>query len=241
MAKHPQFKGIISDIGGPTANMYMNNCEIMNNKGACKNKRCSFPEKCKEMDVNHHQTIELLAEVRKIPGVRKAFVGSGVRYDLVLADNKNGDKYLYDIIENHVSGQMKIAPEHTDDSVLKLMGKPSNRNLVEFKQRFDSYTEKIGKKQFLTYYFIAAYPGCDIDKMIDLNRFIKKELKLNPEQVQVFTPTPSTYATLMYYTGMDPFTGNRIFVEKDKIQKQNQKNTVVQPNINKSKKLNKKF
>lgn len=227
IATHPQFKGIISDIGGPTANMYMNECPIMNKKGACKNKRCSFPEKCSKMDASHKNSISLLKEARKIPGVKKVFIGSGVRYDLVIDDNEYGEKYLHDIIENHISGQMKIAPEHTDDSVLRLMGKPSNKNLVEFKKKFDGYTKKIGKNQFLTYYFIAAYPGCDIDKMRELNRFIKKELKLNPEQVQVFTPTPSTYATLMYYTGTDPFTGKKLFIEKDKLQKEKQKQVIL--------------
>ena len=184
MVNHPQFKGIISDIGGPTANMFMNNCSVMDTKGACKNKRCASPEKCSKMDANHIPSIELMKAARKVPGVRKVFVGSGVRYDLVVADKETGDKYLYDIIENHVSGQMKIAPEHTDNEVLKLMGKPANKNLAEFKKKFGAFSAKAGKKQFLTYYFIAAYPGCDMNKMNDLNKFIRNELKLNPEQVQ---------------------------------------------------------
>ncbi len=227
MAGHKHFKGIISDVGGPTANMYGNSCPVMDKNGACRNKRCAFPEKCSNMNIDHLPSIDLLRELRKIEGVKKVFVGSGVRYDLVIADDASGRRYLRDIVENHVSGQMKIAPEHTDDQVLKLMGKPSNRSLTEFKKQFDNMTAKAGKKQYLTYYFIAAYPGCDMDRMKELNRFIRKELRLSPEQVQVFTPTPSTWATLMYYSGRDPFAGNEIFVEKDKLNRQRQKDCIL--------------
>ena len=227
ITKHKDFKGYINDIGGPTANMYENQCDIQDNHGACKAKRCSFPNLCDQMDNNHKPLIDLMAELRKIPGIKKIFVGSGVRYDLVISDKKNGERYLKDVVEHHISGQMKIAPEHIDNGVLSLMGKPSGRDVKDFRDKFYELTKKAGKKQFLTYYFIAGHPGCDGEDMRNLKDFVNNELKLQPEQVQVFTPTPSTYSTLMYYLEKNPMTNEIIFVEKSLKAKKVQKEIVV--------------
>jgi len=224
---HKDFKGIISDIGGPTANMYENYCKKQLTSGSCKDQRCAFPDICKAMRYDHSSQVDLLNKLRDIPGVRKVFVGSGVRYDLVVEDKKSGENYFYEIVQNHVSGQMKIAPEHYEQKVLDKMGKPSKKTLLRFKDDFYSITKKAEKNQFLTYYFIAAHPGCEMEDMKKLNSFIKSELKLHPEQVQIFTPTPSTYSTLMYYTGLDPWTLEKIPIEKDLKRKQSQKEIIV--------------
>ena len=146
---------------------------------------------------------------------------------MILDDSKCGQLYLEELVKDHVSGQMKIAPEHTEDKVLSLMGKDGKAPLKEFKDRFYKVNEKYGLKQFLTYYLIAAHPGCDEKDMLDLKRFASAELKVNPEQVQIFTPTPSTYSTLMYYTEINPFTRKKMFVEKDNGRKQRQKDIVI--------------
>jgi uncharacterized radical SAM protein YgiQ len=229
ISRLPGFKGNISDVGGPTANMYGIECGKKLSKGSCANKRCLFPERCRQLRVDHSRQRELLRRLRSLPGIKRVFIGSGVRYDMVMEDTLCGQAYLRDLVEHHVSGQLKIAPEHTEENVLKRMGKPSNRYLLAFKEAFDSMSRKIGKKQFLTYYLIAAHPGCDDRAMERLRAFTSRELKLTPEQVQVFTPLPSTYATLMYCTERDPFTGERIFVEKDLRKKEKQKELVTGP------------
>lgn len=223
----PGFKGNIADVGGPTANMYGIECDKKLSSGSCTNKRCLYPAKCRQLKVDHTRQRELLKLLRKIPAVKKVFIASGIRYDMVLDDAVCGAAYLKDIVEHHVSGQLKIAPEHTEDSVLKRMGKPGSKYLQAFKEAFDNLNKKMHKKQFLTYYLIAAHPGCDESAMIKLKTFTSRELKINPEQVQIFTPLPSTYSTLMYYTGIDPFTGEKIFVEKDMRKKERQKGLVV--------------
>ena len=228
LIKHKDFKGYISDVGGASANMYQMECPILTKKGGCTKKRCVFPEVCKSMSIDHKPQIDLLEKLRKLDGIKKVFVGSGVRYDMVIADHQSGRQYLETVAEHHISGQMKIAPEHISDDVLHLMGKPSNKNLIKFKKEFDSITQRLGKKQFLTYYFIAAHPGCTERETVELKKFISHELKLNPEQVQIFTPTPSTISTLMFYTGIDPFTGKRVFSEKDASGKKRQKDIITE-------------
>jgi len=215
MKRHRHFKGIISDLGGPTANMYGNSCKKQQKTGSCKDKRCSFPDICKAMNIDHTKQIALLSRVRDIDKVKKAFIGSGIRYDLVIADAKKGKEYFFDVVNHHVSGQLKIAPEHTEEGVLNYIGKPAKRYLKRFKDDFYSLTKMAGKKQFLTYYFIAAHPGCNMDDMYSLNDFIRTELRLTPEQVQIFNPTPSTYSSVMYWTELDPWTLEKIFVEKN--------------------------
>jgi uncharacterized radical SAM protein YgiQ len=212
---HPKFKGIISDIGGPTANMYGFECEKKLSRGACTKKRCLFPVICPQMPVDHGPQITLLREIRKINGIRKVVVASGIRYDMVLADKKNGLRYLEEIVRHHVSGQLKIAPEHSVNSVLACMGKPGTKELLRFRELFFNLTKKAGLKQFLTYYIIAAHPGCRLRDMREMRKFALRYLQLLPRQVQIFTPTPSTISTLMYWTEKNPLTGQPCFVEKN--------------------------
>jgi uncharacterized radical SAM protein YgiQ len=221
------FKGIIQDVGGPTANMYGFECRKKLTRGVCEDKRCLYPVDCAALKPNHQPQIDLLRTIRSIPGIKKVFVASGIRYDMVLADEAHGNAYLKEIVENHVSGQLKIAPEHSEEHVLAKMGKPGRTGLIKFKKEFDDLSAKAGKKQFLTYYLIAAHPGCDEQDMRQMKRFASQELHISPEQVQIFTPTPSTYSSLMYYTGLDPFTMKPIFVERDQLRKERQKQIVV--------------
>lgn len=227
IASASKFKGYIADVGGPTANMYDVECSKKLKLGACQDKRCLYPHKCPALKIDHNSQIELLYKLKNIDKIKKIFIASGIRYDMILDDKRNGQIYLEEIIKDHVSGQMKIAPEHTEDKVLALMGKQGKAPLKEFKEKFYKINSKLGKKQFLTYYLIAAHPGCDEKDMLDLRRFASSELRINPEQVQVFTPTPSTYSTLMYYTEMDPFTNKKLFVEKDNGKKQKQKDILI--------------
>lgn len=227
IASASKFKGYIADVGGPTANMYDVECSKKLKLGACQDKRCLYPHKCPALKIDHNSQIELLDKLKNIDKIKKIFIASGIRYDMILDDKRNGQMYLEEIIKDHVSGQMKIAPEHTEDKVLALMGKQGKAPLKEFKEKFYKINSKLGKKQFLTYYLIAAHPGCDEKDMLDLRRFASSELRINPEQVQVFTPTPSTYSTLMYYTEMDPFTNKKLFVEKDNGKKQKQKDILI--------------
>lgn len=227
IASAPKFKGYISDVGGPTANMYQVECTKKLKLGACPDRRCLYPKKCPALKIDHSRQIELLRRLKKIDKIKKIFIASGIRYDMILDDSKCGQLYLEELVKDHVSGQMKIAPEHTEDKVLSLMGKDGKAPLKEFKDRFYKVNEKYGLKQFLTYYLIAAHPGCDEKDMLDLKRFASAELKVNPEQVQIFTPTPSTYSTLMYYTEINPFTRKKMFVEKDNGRKQRQKDIVI--------------
>lgn len=227
IASASKFKGYIADVGGPTANMYDVECSKKLKLGACQDKRCLYPHKCPALKIDHSSQIELLDKLKNIDKIKKIFIASGIRYDMILDDKRNGQIYLEEIIKDHVSGQMKIAPEHTEDKVLALMGKQGKAPLKEFKEKFYKINSKLEKKQFLTYYLIAAHPGCDEKDMLDLRRFASSELRINPEQVQVFTPTPSTYSTLMYYTEMDPFTNKKLFVEKDNGKKQKQKDILI--------------
>jgi uncharacterized radical SAM protein YgiQ len=223
MAAHPRFKGIIANVGGPTANMYAMGCDRIAAKGACAHKSCLFPAICRSLKADHGPQIELLRALRSIPGIRKAFVGSGLRYDLIVADRHNGRRYLEEIIRHHASGQLKIAPEHVSDHVLALMGKPGGDLLEQFLHMFGQARKKTRKKIFLTYYMMAAHPGCTLADMRALRTYSLDRLKILPEQVQIFTPSPSTYATLMYYVEKDPFSGKTIHVEKMVGAKQNQK------------------
>jgi uncharacterized radical SAM protein YgiQ len=225
--RHRDFKGIITDIGGPTANMYGLLCKNMLRRGTCADKRCLGEYVCRSMSVSHKSLISLLGKVRKVPGVRKAFVASGIRHDLVLADHDAGEHYLAEMLRHHVSGQLKIAPEHCVDRVLDLMGKPPAESLIAFRDLFNRLNKQCRKKQFLTYYLIAAHPGCTLEDMKQLRGFAGRELRLIPEQVQIFTPLPSTRSTVMYYTGVDPLSGDTMFVERDVRGKERQKRVVT--------------
>lgn len=228
LTHHPKFKGYIKDLSAPTANMYGFECQKKINQGACDGERCLFPEKCPALPVDHQPQIDLLDNLRKIPDVKKVFVSSGIRYDMILDDAQTGETYLEEVVTHHVSGQMKVAPEHTEDKVLHLMGKTGKQDLKDFKAMFDRLNKKAGKKQFLTYYLIAAHPGCSMRDMNAARSFANAALNLTPEQVQIFTPTPSTWSSLMYYTEIDPWTGQSIFVEKDFRAKEKQKRILVE-------------
>jgi uncharacterized radical SAM protein YgiQ len=214
IVSHPRFKGTIQDVGGPTANMYGFECSRKKSKGCCPEKRCLFPKVCSGLAVNHARQITLLKELRRVEGVRKVVVASGIRHDMILADKQSGTRYLQELIRHHVSGQMKIAPEHSETGVLKMMGKPETGTLLEFRDLYTKLNKKEAREQFLAYYMIAAHPGCTETDMVKLKSFALGKLGIIPEQVQVFTPAPSTYSTLMYWTEQDPFTIRPCFVEK---------------------------
>ncbi len=227
LTRHPEFKGIIQDIGGPTANMYGIECEQKKTHGPCRNKRCLTPTVCKHLPVSHKRQIRLLRKLRQLPGLRKAFIGSGIRHDLILQDKTYGRQYLEEIIRHHISGQLKIAPEHSENHILRLMGKPKANQLKQFVSLFYRTNKALGKKQFLTCYFIAAYPGCTLEDMHKLKRFIRQVLRFTPEQIQIFTPSPSTFATLMYYTETTLQGDRPLFVEKHNRRKENQKRLLL--------------
>lgn len=228
IAKRVNFKGFITDVGGPTANMYGIECKKKLKEGRCKERKCVHPDVCPKLNVKHLPQLELLRKIAAIPKVKKVFIASGLRYDMIINDREFGLTYLEELVKDHVSGQLKIAPEHVTEKVTELMGKPRVRHLRKFRELFDAYNFKHKKNQFLTYYMIAAHPGCELADMKELRAFVKRELKMTPEQIQVFTPTPSTYSTLMYHTGYDPFTGKEIFVEKGLKGKREQKDVIFE-------------
>jgi uncharacterized radical SAM protein YgiQ len=227
LAALPGFKGVVTDVGGPTANMYAIECALKPSSGACPAKRCLTPRICRQLPVDHRPQTELLRKVRGIEGVKSAYVASGLRVDMIVEDKRHGMQYLRELVRHHVSGQLKVAPEHVVDAVLRRMGKPGVRVLARFREAFARINGEEGKRQFLTYYLIAAHPGCELRDMVTLQGFASSELHTHPEQVQIFTPLPSTYSTLMYYTGIDPFTGAEIFVERSPAGKARQKEAVV--------------
>ncbi|MGN0846091.1 MAG: YgiQ family radical SAM protein [Kiritimatiellia bacterium] len=225
--RHPKFRGTVADVGGPTANMYGFDCPRKQAAGACPDRDCLYPTCCPALKPDHGPQLALLRKIRSLPGVKHVFVASGIRPDLVAADPRNGCEYVSELAKHHVSGQLKLAPEHVVDHVLDAMGKPGVKTLLRFKELFDAASRKCGKRQFLTYYFIAAHPGCDERDMHELRRFATQNLKLSPEQVQIFTPTPLTAATAMYYTGLDPATGRAVYVERGLGGKQRQKDLLT--------------
>ncbi|MFH2055818.1 MAG: YgiQ family radical SAM protein, partial [bacterium] len=234
--EHARFKGIITDVGGPTANMYGFECRRKLSKGCCEKKRCLYPALCPQMKPDHSQQMSLLKKLAAVAGVKKVYVASGIRYDLIIGDKRSGRAYLNQLVGKHTSGQLKVAPEHTDDTVLRLMGKPDATVLAQFNDMFREAVANSEKEQFLTYYLIAAHPGCSAEEMKKLKAYTTQHLRINPEQVQIFTPLPSTYSALAYYTEQDPFTGKRIFVEKDINRKKRQKDILTRkPTQRKSK------
>lgn len=223
IAAHPRFKGTLHDVGGPTANMYGIDCDVKATHGACPKKRCLFPGVCSQLAPDHTRQIKLLSQLRRVPGVRRVIVASGLRHDLIMADTQHGEDYLRQLVRHHVSGQLKIAPEHTDAGVLARMGKPAGGTLARFKSMFERVRTQEHQNEFLTYYFIAAHPGCGEEQMRALKGYAQRELHLAPEQVQIFTPLPSTWSALMYWTERDPFTGKPLYVEKSVGGKERQK------------------
>lgn len=210
----PGFKGIVSDIGGPTANMYELRCKSPEIQSKCRKLSCVHPKVCPHLHTDHTPQVKLLEKARKIPGIRKIHIASGLRYDISLADQKAGKKYLKDLITHHVGGHLKVAPEHLDDEVLHLMKKPGLRNFDEFVSYFEEVSAQAGKEQYVVPYFISGFPGTTHGKMEKVNDYLRAK-GWNLQQVQAFIPTPMTLATAMYYTGMDPMTGKSLFVAKD--------------------------
>ena len=213
ICEDPDFKGYIHDVGGPTANFRAPACAKQLKSGACPNKRCLFPEPCKQLDADHGDYLELLDKLRKLPGVKKVFVRSGIRFDYVLADAEHGDEFVRKLAEHHVSGQLRVAPEHVSDAVLSVMGKPEHRVYERFVREFDAVNRQLGKKQFAVPYLMSSHPGSTLAEAVELAEYCR-DLGYMPEQVQDFYPTPSTMSTCMYYTGVDPRTMEPVFVPR---------------------------
>ena len=209
MTEDPDFKGYIHDVGGPTANFRYPACAKQMTKGACPNKQCLFPEPCKNLRADHSDYIQLLRKLRAIPKVKKVFIRSGIRFDYLLADSNRN--FLRELCEYHVSGQLKVAPEHVADSVLRLMGKPKNSVYRQFVKEYNAMNEKLGKKQYLVPYLMSSHPGSDMKAAVELAEHLR-DLGYMPEQVQDFYPTPSTISTCMYYTGYDCRTMEKVYV-----------------------------
>ena len=218
----PGFKGYIHDVGGPTANFRYGPCKAVREgkKGICKNRRCLAPEPCKNLIVDHSEYVRLLEKLSSIPKVKKVFVRSGVRFDYAIYD-KN-DAFLKRLVNHHVSGQLKVAPEHISDKVLSYMGKPPVKVYDKFCNKYFDLCKKAGKEQYLVPYLMSSHPGSTLDEAVDLALYLKKK-NVRPEQVQDFYPTPGTAATTMYYTGIDPFTGKNVYVPRDYNEKKMQR------------------
>ncbi|MCQ2528291.1 MAG: YgiQ family radical SAM protein [Saccharofermentans sp.] len=212
MTKFPDFKGYIHDVGGPTANFRRPACDKQMTKGACPNKQCLYPTPCKNMKVDHNDYIQLLRKLRAIPKVKKVFIRSGIRFDYMLADKS--DAFLKELCEYHISGQLRVAPEHVSDHVLDLMGKPRNEVYLEFVKRFNNMNRRLGKEQYVVPYLISSHPGSTITDAIALAESVR-DMGYMPEQVQDFYPTPSTISTCMYYTGLDPRNMSHVSVTRN--------------------------
>ena len=220
MTKEKDFKGYLHDVGGPTANFRSPACAKQMEKGVCPKKQCLFPAPCKNMKADHKDYISLLRKLRSLPKVKKVFVRSGIRFDYVMADPSRD--FLRELCQYHVSGQLKVAPEHVSDKVLKKMGKPSNDVYQKFSAEYKKMNEKLGLKQYLVPYLMSSHPGCDMKEAVKLAEFVR-DLGYMPEQVQDFYPTPSTISTCMYYTGIDPRTGEAVYVPKNPHEKEMQR------------------
>ncbi len=210
------FKGYIHDVGGPTANFRQEACKKQITKGSCKHRQCLDPAPCKNLNVDHSDFISLLKKVRQVPGVKKAFVRSGIRYDYVMADKDN--TFMRELIKNHVSGQLKVAPEHVAEEVLYYMQKPAGETYDRFRQKFFSMNEQMGLKQYLIPYLMSSHPGSTLNSAIELAEYLR-DIKYQPEQVQDFYPTPGTLSTTMFYTGLDPRTMKEVYIPKSKQEK----------------------
>ena len=212
MVKDPDFKGYIHDVGGPTANFRHPACEKQMTKGACGGRQCLYPTPCKNMNADHSDYVALLRKLRKIPGVKKVFVRSGIRFDYLLADSK--DTFFRELVQYHISGQLKVAPEHVSDAVLCRMGKPRNAVYNRFVDKYFALNKQYNMNQFLVPYLMSSHPGSTMKEAVELAEYIR-DMGYNPEQVQDFYPTPSTLSTVMYYTGLDPRTMEKVYVPTD--------------------------
>ncbi len=214
LTKKPGFKGIINGVGGPTANMYGMSCKNWEKKGACLDKVCLCPKICPALDSSHKKLLELMRCLREIPGVKKVFTGYGIRFDLALED----EEYLEELCAHHISGQLKIAPEHFSKRVTDAMCKPGKEVYEQFSQKFEALNKKCGKEQYIINFLMSSHPGCTLEDMIEMAEYMRDKGGYN-EQVQDFTPTPMTVSTCMYYTGINPFTGKKVYVARGKKEK----------------------
>ena len=229
MIQDPDFKGYIHDVGGPTANFRHPSCEKQMTQGVCKNRQCLFPEPCPNLKVDHSDYLSLLRKLRALPGVKKVFIRSGIRFDYLLADSD--DTFFRELVEHHVSGQLKVAPEHISDAVLSKLGKPKKQVYERFVKKYDKINEQLGKKQFLVPYLMSSHPGSTLKEAIELAEYLR-DLGYMPEQVQDFYPTPSTVSTVMYYTGIDPRNGKRVYVCRNPHEKAMQRALIQYRNPN---------
>lgn len=220
LSKKPNFKGYIHDVGGPTANFRRPSCDKQETQGMCKGKKCLAPTPCPAVKADHTEYLNMLRRLRSIKNVKRVFIRSGIRYDYMMLD-KN-DEFFKELVEHHVSGQLKVAPEHASNKVLDLMGKPHIEVYEEFEKRFYKYTKECGKEQYLVPYLMSSHPGCTVKEAVELAVFLKKH-GIRPEQVQDFYPTPGTISTAMYYTGLDPYTMQPVYVPRSPEEKQMQR------------------
>ncbi len=216
----PDFKGYIHDVGGPTANFRRNSCDIQSRNGLCRGKRCLAPTPCKNLIADHAEYLKILRRLRSIPKVKKIFIRSGIRFDYLMADEN--DEFFRELVNHHVSGQLKVAPEHCSNAVLDSMGKPHIETYVRFRKKFYELTGQAGKKQYLVPYLMSSHPGSTLNDAVELSLFLKKE-GIHPEQVQDFYPTPGTISTCMFYTGLDPYTLKEVYVPRTAEQKKEQR------------------
>ncbi len=229
MTADKDFKGYIHDVGGPTANFRHPSCEKQMTQGVCKNKQCLFPKPCPNLRADHTDYLTLLRRLRTLPGVKKVFIRSGIRFDYLLADAD--DTFFQELVEHHVSGQLKVAPEHICDSVLSKMGKPSRAVYEQFVKKYTRINETLGKKQFLVPYLMSSHPGSTLKEAIELAEYLR-DAGYMPEQVQDFYPTPSTVSTVMYYTGIDPRNGQNVYVCRNPHEKAMQRALIQYRNPN---------
>lgn len=214
------FKGYIHDIGGPTANFRHKSCKLQEEHGTCKHKQCMFPNPCKNLIVDHKEYLGVLRKVRALPGIKKVFIRSGIRYDYLIHDKNT--EFFTELCKHHISGQLKVAPEHVSEKVLAQMGKPTREVYDRFCQKYFDVNKKIGKKQFLVPYLMSSHPGSDLHAAIELAQYIK-EMGYTPEQVQDFYPTPGSLSTTIYYTGINPLTGEKVYTPKTQEEKNMQR------------------
>jgi len=220
LTKMPDFKGYIHDVGGPTANFRLPACSEQAERGTCRTKQCLYPEPCKNLSTDHSDYLSLLRALRQLPGVKKVFIRSGLRYDYLLADENS--EFLQELCQHHVSGQLKVAPEHVSTKVTRLMGKSGKNVFLKFAAAFKKMNSVLQKEQYLVPYFMSSHPGADLKEAVELAEFLK-ELNYHPEQVQDFIPSPGSLSTCMYYTGLQPLTGEKVYVAKDPHEKKLQR------------------
>lgn len=211
LVDNPRFKGYIHDVGGPTANFRLPSCNFQKEHGMCKNKKCLAPKPCRNLQVNHEEYIDILREMRAIKGIKKVFIRSGIRFDYLMEDESK--EFFHELVKYHVSGQLKVAPEHCSAAVLDKMGKPHIETYKRFQDEFYKFTKQVGKEQYLVPYLMSSHPGSTLKDAVELALFLKKE-HIRPEQVQDFYPTPGTISTAMFYTELDPYTLEPVYVPK---------------------------